>query len=61
MYVFLDLLTLNPAIIATVTNVGGGLADMWDQRQRATAVVFYSLAVVAGPNIGVSYLLLERT
>lgn len=39
---------------APVTNVGGGLADMWDQRQRATAVVFYSLAVVAGPNLGVS-------
>ncbi|KAK9894126.1 MFS general substrate transporter [Cystobasidium minutum MCA 4210] len=37
---------------APVTNVGGGLADMWDQRQRATAVVFYSLAVVAGPNLG---------
>jgi hypothetical protein len=27
---------------------------MWDQKQRATAVVFYSLAVVAGPNLGVS-------
>lgn len=42
---------------APVTNVGGGLADMWDQRQRATAVVFYSLAVVAGPNLGVRRLL----
>lgn len=27
---------------------------MWDTKERATAVVFYSLAVVAGPNLGVS-------
>lgn len=36
---------------APVSNVGGGLADMFDQRSRATAVVLYSLAVVAGPTI----------
>ncbi|GAA5910879.1 hypothetical protein JCM5296_002558 [Sporobolomyces johnsonii] len=36
---------------APVTTVGGGLADMFDQRERASAVVFYSLAVVAGPTI----------
>lgn len=33
---------------APVTTVGGGLADMFDQKERGTAVVFYSLAVVAG-------------
>lgn len=37
---------------APVTNVGGGLADLFDQRERGTAVVFYSLAVVAGPTLG---------
>lgn len=26
---------------------------MWDQKQRATEVVLWSLAVVAGPNLGV--------
>ncbi|GAA6064705.1 hypothetical protein JCM10212_001610 [Sporobolomyces blumeae] len=36
---------------APVTTVGGGLADMFDQRERATAVVYYALAVVAGPTI----------
>ncbi|KIM78033.1 hypothetical protein PILCRDRAFT_76019 [Piloderma croceum F 1598] len=35
-----------------VTTVGGGLADMYEQRERGTAVVFYSLAVVAGPTLG---------
>jgi DHA1 family multidrug resistance protein-like MFS transporter len=33
---------------APVTTVGGGLADMFDQRERGSAVVLYSLAVVAG-------------
>ncbi|CAD6588223.1 MAG: hypothetical protein CYPHOPRED_004316 [Cyphobasidiales sp. Tagirdzhanova-0007] len=37
---------------APVSNVGGGLADMWDVQERATAVVFYSLSVVAGPSLG---------
>ncbi|KZO98541.1 MFS general substrate transporter [Calocera viscosa TUFC12733] len=37
---------------APVTTVGGGLADMFDQKERGTAVVFYSLAVVAGPTLG---------
>ncbi|GAA5978913.1 hypothetical protein JCM11641_000091 [Rhodosporidiobolus odoratus] len=32
--------------------VGGALADMFDARERATAVVFYSLAIVAGPTLG---------
>ncbi|GAA6040011.1 hypothetical protein JCM8097_004737 [Rhodosporidiobolus ruineniae] len=32
--------------------VGGALADLFDARERATAVVFYSLAIVAGPCIG---------
>ncbi|GAA6014232.1 hypothetical protein JCM8202_005200 [Rhodotorula sphaerocarpa] len=31
--------------------VGGALADMFDARERATAVVFYSLAIVAGPTV----------
>jgi DHA1 family multidrug resistance protein-like MFS transporter len=35
-----------------VATVGGGLADMFDQAERGTAVVFYSLAVVAGPTLG---------
>jgi DHA1 family multidrug resistance protein-like MFS transporter len=35
-----------------VATVGGGLADMFDQKERGTAVVFYSLAVVAGPTLG---------
>jgi DHA1 family multidrug resistance protein-like MFS transporter len=35
-----------------VATVGGGLADMFNQRERGTAVVFYSLAVVAGPTLG---------
>ena len=38
--------------VQPVTTVGGGLADMWDQKERGTAVVFYSLAVVAGPTLG---------
>ncbi|KAM0748976.1 MFS general substrate transporter [Meredithblackwellia eburnea MCA 4105] len=36
---------------APVTTVGGGLADMFDQKERGTAVVVYSLAVVAGPTL----------
>lgn len=32
--------------------MGGALADMFDQRERGTAVVMYSLAVVAGPALG---------
>ena len=39
-------------IFQPVTTVGGGLADMWDQKERGSAVVFYSLAVVAGPTLG---------
>jgi MFS transporter, DHA1 family, multidrug resistance protein len=35
-----------------VATVGGGLADMFEQKERGTAVVFYSLAVVAGPTLG---------
>jgi DHA1 family multidrug resistance protein-like MFS transporter len=35
-----------PAVVA------GALADMFDARERATAVVFYSLAIVAGPTLG---------
>lgn len=35
-----------------VTIAGGGLADMFDQRDRGSAVVFYALAVVAGPTLG---------
>jgi MFS transporter, DHA1 family, multidrug resistance protein len=33
---------------APVSNVGGSLGDMWSQKERGVAVVFYSLAVVAG-------------
>ncbi|EJD48787.1 MFS general substrate transporter [Auricularia subglabra TFB-10046 SS5] len=35
-----------------VTIAGGGLADMFDQKERGSAVVFYALAVVAGPTLG---------
>jgi MFS transporter, DHA1 family, multidrug resistance protein len=35
-----------------VATVGGGLADLFDQKERGTAVVFYSLAVVSGPTLG---------
>ncbi|BGO92279.1 hypothetical protein NBRC10512_001176 [Rhodotorula toruloides] len=31
--------------------VGGALADLFEARERATAVVFYSLAIVAGPTV----------
>lgn len=41
-----------PYLSQPVTTVGGGLADMWDQKERGSAVVFYSLAVVAGPTLG---------
>lgn len=34
-----------------VTTVGGGLADMYNTRDRASAVVLYSLAVVGGPTL----------
>jgi DHA1 family multidrug resistance protein-like MFS transporter len=34
-----------------VATVGGGLADMFDQAERGTAVAFYFLAVVAGPTL----------
>jgi MFS family permease len=37
---------------APITNVGGVLADLYDQKDRGTAVVFYSFAVVAGPSLG---------
>ncbi|EIM90804.1 MFS general substrate transporter [Stereum hirsutum FP-91666 SS1] len=37
---------------APVVNVGGGLADMFNQRQRAGAVVLYALTVVGGPLVG---------
>ncbi|KAL7424095.1 hypothetical protein Q5752_001680 [Cryptotrichosporon argae] len=32
-----------------VTIVAGGLADMWSQRERGSAVVLYSLCIVGGP------------
>ncbi|GAA5867110.1 hypothetical protein JCM8547_006242 [Rhodosporidiobolus lusitaniae] len=35
-----------PAVVA------GALADMFESRERGTAVVFYSLAIVSGPCIG---------
>ncbi|EIM92287.1 MFS general substrate transporter [Stereum hirsutum FP-91666 SS1] len=35
-----------------VVNVGGGLADMFNQKERGVAVVWYSLAVIAGPTLG---------
>ncbi|KAF8494535.1 major facilitator superfamily domain-containing protein [Gautieria morchelliformis] len=35
-----------------ITSIGGGLADMYEQKERGTAVVFYSLAVIAGPCLG---------
>jgi DHA1 family multidrug resistance protein-like MFS transporter len=44
-----------------VATVGGGLADMFDQKERGTAVVFYSLAVVAGPTLGELWWTLHET
>ncbi|EJD48786.1 MFS general substrate transporter, partial [Auricularia subglabra TFB-10046 SS5] len=35
-----------------VTIAGGGIADMFDQKERGSAVVFYALAVTAGPTLG---------
>ena len=37
---------------APVTNTGGVLGDIWAPTERGTAIVFYSLAVVAGPVLG---------
>ncbi|KAI5475168.1 MFS multidrug transporter [Pseudohyphozyma bogoriensis] len=36
---------------APVTIVGGSLADLFEQRDRGTALVFYAIAVMGGPNI----------
>lgn len=36
---------------APVVNVGGALADLFEPKSRATAVVAYSVAVVAGPTL----------
>ncbi|KIJ54776.1 hypothetical protein M422DRAFT_221142 [Sphaerobolus stellatus SS14] len=35
-----------------VVCIGGGLADMYPQKTRGTAVVFYSLSVISGPTLG---------
>ena len=37
---------------APVTNTGGVLGDIWDPRERGTAIVFYAFAVVGGPVLG---------
>ncbi|PRP80763.1 hypothetical protein PROFUN_11503, partial [Planoprotostelium fungivorum] len=37
---------------APVSNVGGALSDMWNQKQRGTAILMYSCAVVGGPCVG---------
>jgi len=37
---------------APVTNTGGVLGDIWDPRQRGTALVGYAFAVVGGPILG---------
>ncbi|WWC67051.1 uncharacterized protein I206_100958 [Kwoniella pini CBS 10737] len=36
---------------APVTVVGGGIADMWNQRERGSAIVIYSLCIVGGPTV----------
>ncbi|EIW67873.1 hypothetical protein TREMEDRAFT_33081 [Tremella mesenterica DSM 1558] len=36
---------------APVTIVGGGLADIYNQRQRGSAIVVYSLCIVGGPTV----------
>ncbi|WVF66242.1 hypothetical protein IAT40_000982 [Kwoniella sp. CBS 6097] len=36
---------------APVTIVGGGLADIWNQRERGSAIVIYSLCIVGGPTL----------
>ncbi|KAH8915032.1 MFS general substrate transporter [Atractiella rhizophila] len=40
------------AASAPVTNVGGALSDLWEQKTRAIAIVLYSFAVVGGPTFG---------
>ncbi|MCJ1310303.1 hypothetical protein MMC25_003965 [Agyrium rufum] len=37
---------------APVTNTGGVLSDIWDAKQRGTAIVLYAFAVVGGPVLG---------
>ncbi|WVR03429.1 hypothetical protein IAU60_000420 [Kwoniella sp. DSM 27419] len=36
---------------APVVIVGGGLADIWNQRERGSAIVLYSLCIVGGPTV----------
>lgn len=37
---------------APIISTGGSLADVFDHRERASAVALYSLAVIVGPTIG---------
>lgn len=37
---------------APISNVAGALADLWDDHDRALAVVGYSVAVIGGPTLG---------
>lgn len=37
---------------APISNVAGALADLWDDHDRALAVVGYSVAVIGGPTVG---------
>jgi len=37
---------------APISNVAGGLADLWNDHDRALAVVGYSIAVIGGPTLG---------
>lgn len=37
---------------APISNVAGGLADMFDDKSRGLAVVLYSIAVIGGPTVG---------
>lgn len=37
---------------APISNVAGALADLWNDHDRALAVVGYSIAVIGGPTVG---------
>ena len=38
---------------APVSNVSAALGDLWDPKERGSAVTFYAVAVIGGPTIGV--------
>jgi MFS family permease len=45
---------------APVSNVSASLGDIWAPKTRGTAVTFYAMAVVGGPTLVCSPLLIPR-